>query len=125
MPQIITVNQSKGSRGVSSLVVRSNVSGFISFTGNAPVNYAANTAGETVSSLRIAEMYWTFSNAAYYWRIYRGGSLVFNCTGQSGYVNFIDNGLRLETPTQAQANVVMSLSGVGNIVMKLHKSGGA
>ena len=125
MAQIITVNQSKGSRGASSLVVRSDATGFISFTGNAPVNYAANTAGETVSSLRIAEMYWTFSNAAYYWRIFRGSSLVFNCTGQSGYVNFIDSGLRLETPTQAQANVVMTLAGVGNIVMKLHKSGGA
>ena len=125
MAQIITVNQSKGSRGVSTLVVRSDATGFISFTGNAPVNYAANTAGETVSSLHIAEMYWTFSNPAYYWRIFRGSDQVFNCTGQSGYVNFIDNGLRLETPTQAQANVVMSLSGIGNIVMKLHKSGGA
>jgi hypothetical protein len=125
MAQTITVNQSKGSRGVSSLVVRANSTGFVSFTGNAPVNYAANTAGETVSSLHIAEIYWSTSNASYYWRIRRGNTEVFRCYGQNGYINFADNGLRLETPTEAQANVVFIQSGSVDLVMKLHKSGRA
>jgi len=125
MVQTITVNQSKGSRGVSSLVVHANSTGFISFTGNAPENYAANTAGETVSSLYIAEMYWNTSNSNYYWTIRRGGTTVFRCYGQNGYINFADNGLRLETPTEAQANVVFIQSGNVELIMKLHKSGGA
>jgi len=125
MAQIITVNQSKGSRGTSSLVVRSDAAGFVSFTGNAPVNYAANTAGETVSSLYIAEMYWSTSNANYYWYIRRGNNIVFNCYGQNGYVNFIDNGLRLEVPALAQANLQFNISGAGNIIIKCHKIGGA
>jgi len=125
MAQIITMNQSKGSLGTSSLVFRSDTAGFISFTGNAPVNYAANTAGETVSSLHIAEMYWTLASAGHYFYIRRGTQPVFNCTGQSGHMNFIDNGLRLETSYEAQANVQITLAGTGNIIMKLHKSGGA
>jgi hypothetical protein len=125
MAQTITVNQSKGSRGVSSLVVHANSTGFISFTGNAPVNYAANTAGETVSSLYIAEMYWNTSNANYYWTIRRGSTIVWTCYGQNGYINFADSGLRLETPTEAQANVTFQQYGNVELIMKLHKSGGA
>ena len=125
MTQIITVNQSKGSRGVSSLVFRTNSTGFISFTGNAPVNYAANTAGETVSKMHIAEMYWNTGNAGWYWNILRGSTIVFRAYGQSGHINFTDNGLRLETPTQATANLVFQASGNCDLVMKLHKSGGA
>jgi hypothetical protein len=125
MAQTITVNQSKGSRGVSSLVVRANSTGFVSFTGNAPVNYAANTAGETVSSLYIAEIFWNTSNAGYYWTIRRGNTTVFRCYGQNGHINFVDSGLRLETPTEAQANVNFLASGNVELVMKLHKSGGA
>ena len=125
MAQIITMNQSKGSLGTSSLVFRSDQTGFISFTGNAPANYAANTAGETVSSLHIAEIAWTMYSAGHYWYIRRGTQPVFNCTGQSGHMNFIYNGMRLETPYEAQANVQISLSGNGKIIMKLHKSGGA
>ena len=125
MAQIITVNQSKGSRGASSLVVRSDATGFISFTGNAPVNYAANTAGETVSSLYIAEIFWNTNNANFYWTIRRGNTTVFRCYGQNGYANFADKGMRLETPTEAQANVVFIQSGNVDLVMKLHKSGGA
>ena len=124
MVQTITVNQSKGSRGVSSLVVHANGTGFISFTGNAPVNYAANTAGETVSSLYIAEMYWNTSNANYLWTIRRGSTVVFTCYGQNGYINFADNGLRLETPTEAQANLVFTESGYGSIIIKMHKNSG-
>ena len=125
MAQKITVNQSKGSRGVSTLVVRANTTGFISFTGNAPENYAANTAGETVSSLHIAEIYWNTNNAAFYWTIRRGNTTVFRCYGQNGYANFADKGMRLETPTEAQANVVFIQTGNVDLVMKLHKSGGA
>ena len=125
MAQIITMNQSKGSLGTSSLVFRSDQTGFISFTGNAPANYAANTAGETVSSPHIAEIAWTMYSAGHYWYIRRGTQPVFNCTGQSGHMNFIDNGLRLETSYEAQANVQITLAGTGNIIMKLHKSGGA
>ena len=125
MAQTITVNQSKGSRGVSSLVVRANSSGFISFTGNAPVNYAANTAGETVSSLYIAEIFWNTNNANFYWTIRRGNTTVFRCYGQNGYANFADKGMRLETPTEAQANVNFLQTGNVELVMKLHKSGGA
>ena len=125
MAQTITVNQSKGSRGVSSLVVRANSSGFISFTGNAPVNYAANTAGETVSSLYIAEIFWSTGNAGYALYVKRGNTTVFRCFGQEGYLNFADKGMRLETPTEAQANVVFTAYGTVDFVMKLHKSGRA
>jgi hypothetical protein len=125
MAQTITMNQSKGSRGVSTLVVRANAFGWISSSANAPVNYAANTAGETVSSLQIAEIAWTTSNAGYYWSIRRGNNLVFTCYGQYGYVNFIDNGLRLTIPALASSNVQFSLYGTGDIIMKLHKTGGA
>ena len=125
MAQTITVNQSKGSRGVSSLVVRANSSGFISFTGNAPVNYAANTAGETVSSLYIAEIFWNTNNANFYWTIRRGNTTVFRCYGQNGHLDLANKGMRLETPTEAQANVNFLQTGNVELVMKLHKSGGA
>ena len=111
MAQTITVNQSKGSRGVSS--------------GNAPENYAANTAGETVSSLYIAEIFWNTNNANFYWTIRRGNTTVFRCYGQNGYANFADKGMRLETPTEAQANVNFNQVGNVQLIMKLHKSGGA
>ncbi len=125
MAQTITVNQSKGSRGVSTLVVRANSTGFISFTGNAPENYAANTAGETVSSLYIAEIFWNTASSGQYWTIRRGNTTVFRCYGQNGHLELADKGMRLETPTEAQANVSFSASGNVDLVMKLHKSGGA
>ena len=59
MAQAITINQSKGSRGAGVLVVRSDATGFISTSVNAPVNSTANTAGETISKMYVSEIIWT------------------------------------------------------------------
>jgi hypothetical protein len=124
MAQSITVNQSKGSLGTGSIVVRSDATGFISTSDNAPSYARANTAGETISSMHIAEIKWTNLRTYGYWYIYRGSSLVFRCWGQNGHLKLAENSLRLETPTEAQANLQFVESGAGSIVIKMHKNSG-
>ena len=125
MAQAITINQSKGSRGAGVLVVRSDATGFISTTGNAPANSQANNVGEVISKMHIAESAWSCNAAADDWTIKRGGNTVFKCHGQNGQIDFAQNQMRLEASDgDAQANVVFTLAGAGNIIIKMHKSGG-
>ena len=124
MAQIITVNQSKGSRGVSTLVVRSDATGFISTSDNAPSYARANTAGEIISSMHIAEIKWTNLYTYGIWYIYRGSSIVYRCYGQGGHLKLAENSMRLETPTEAQANLVFNESGYGSIIIKMHNNSG-
>ena len=124
MAQQITVNQNKGSLGTGSIVVRSDSSGFISTSDNAPALYRANTAGEIISSMHIAEIKWTNLYTYGYWYVYRGSTLVYRCFGQGGHLKLAENQMRLETPTQAQANLVFTESGFGNIIIKMHKNSG-
>jgi len=124
MAQQITVNQNKGSLGTGSIVVRSDQSGFISTTGNGAFWNRANTAGETISSMHIAEIKWTNLYTYGYWYVYRGGTLVYRCYGQGGHLKLAENQMRLETPTEAQANLVFTESGFGNIIIKMHKNSG-
>ena len=124
MAQAITVNQNKGSLGTGSLVVRSDATGFISTSDNAPALNRANTAGETISSMHIAEIKWTNLYTYGIWYIYRGSSIVYRCYGQGGHLKLAENSMRLETPTEAQANLVFVESGFGSIVIKMHKNSG-
>jgi hypothetical protein len=124
MGQSITVNQNKGSLGTGSIVVRSDSSGFISTSDNAPALYRANTAGEIISSMHIAEIKWTNLYTYGYWYVYRGSTLVYRCFGQGGHLKLAENQMRLETPTEAQANLVFTESGFGNIIIKMHKNSG-
>ena len=124
MAQTITVNQSKGSRGVSTLVVRSDATGFISTSDNAPALNRANTAGEIISSMHIAEIKWTNLYTYGIWYIYRGSTIVYRCYGQGGHLKLAENSMRLETPTEAQANLVFTESGFGSIIIKMHKNSG-
>ena len=124
MAQSITVNQSKGSLGTGSLVISSDQTGFISTSDNAPALNRANTAGEIISSMHIAEIKWTNLYTYGYWYIYRGSTLVYRCYGQGGHLKLAENQMRLETPTEAQANLIFSESGYGSIVIKMHKNSG-
>tara|TARA_R110000787_G_scaffold174922_1_gene287459 strand:+ start:256 stop:633 length:378 start_codon:yes stop_codon:yes gene_type:complete len=124
MAQAITVNQNKGSLGTGSLVVRSDATGFISTSDNAPALNRANTAGETISSMHIAEIKWTNLYTYGIWYIYRGSSIVYRCYGQGGHLKLAENSMRLETPTEAQANLVFTESGFGSIIIKMHKNSG-
>ena len=125
MGQVITINQSKGSRGTGILVVRSDSSGHIDLASANSV-VAANTTGETVSNLYIAEIVWSSSGSSLSWTISRGSNTVFECFGSNGYVDFQANQMRLENgPNESQANVVFTKSGNnGNIIIKLHKQSG-
>lgn len=123
MAQVITVNQNKGSRGTGILVVRSDATGHIDLA-SANTTHAANTTGETVNNLYIAEIAWSCNAATDDWTIGRGGNTVFKCHGQNGYIDFQANQMRLEAGGDAQANVVFTLSGAGNIIVKLHKQSG-
>jgi len=124
MAQTITVNTSKGSLGTGSLVLRADAYGFISTSANAPVNYAANTAGEIISSMHIAEIKWTNTATYGYWYIYRGSTIVFRAFGQSGHLKLAENSMRLETSTEATANVVFVKSGNAQLLLKMHKNSG-
>mgnify|MGYP007047462101 CR=1 FL=1 len=119
-----TVNTSKGSLGTGSIVVNSTQTGFLSTSDNAPSYARANTAGETISSMHIAEIKWTNLYTYGYWYIYRGSTLVYRCFGQGGHLKLAENSMRLETPTEAQANVVFTEYGAGSIIIKMHKNSG-
>jgi hypothetical protein len=119
-----TVNTSKGSLGTGSIVIVSDQTGFLSTSDNAPSYARANTAGETISSMHIAEIKWTNALTYGYWYIYRGSSIVFRCFGQGGHLKLAENSMRLETPTEAQANLVFTESGYGSIIIKMHKNSG-
>ena len=41
-----------------------------------------------------------------------------------GSLKLAENQMRLETPTEAQANLVFTESGFGNIIIKMHKNSG-
>lgn len=124
MAQVITVNQNKGSRGTGILVVRSDATGFLSTNGVDGVSQA-NTAGETISAMHLAEVTWSTNSASAAWTLKRGADTVFVCHGQNGHINFQQSQMRLETGNQAQANVVFELAGgTGNIVIKIHKQSG-
>ena len=128
MAQVITVNQNKGSRGTGVVVVRSDATGFLSSNGVVGVS-RANTAGETISTMHIAEVAWNCANGAT-WTLSRGNGVGANTVwvthGLSGYHDFQSNQMRLEAPnTSASANVVFTLAGgAGNIIIKIHKNSG-
>jgi len=125
MGQRITVNQTKGGLGSGIIVVTANTTGYLSTTANAPAGFRANTAGETISAMRIAEVAWSGA-AASTLTISRGGNTVWVGYG-TGYVDFQANQMRLEASTggDALANVVFQTAGNMNFVIKLHKSSGA
>jgi len=128
MAQVITVNQNKGSRGTGVVVVRSDATGFLSSNGVVGVS-KANTAGETISTMHIAEVAWNCASGAT-WTLSRGNGVGANTVwvthGLSGYHDFQANQMRLEAPnTSASANVVFTLAGgAGNIILKMHKNSG-
>jgi hypothetical protein len=128
MTQAITVNQNKGSRGSGILVVRSDASGFLSTSDNAPTDAKANTAGETISAMYVAEIAWSCASAAT-WSIKRGNGVgantLWTTNGTSGFLDFQASQMRLETTGAETANVSFTLAGgTGNIIIKMHKQSG-
>jgi len=128
MAQTITVNQNKGSRGAGILVVRSDASGFISTSGNAPADSKANTAGETISAMNIAELAWSCASGAT-WTVKRGNGVGANTVwvthGTSGFLDFAASQMRLEQSGVGAANVSFTLAGgAGQLILKMHKSSG-
>jgi hypothetical protein len=122
MAQLFTVKQTKGSRGTGIVIVRSDVTGGVQ-RNNASIG--ANTVGEDVRSMTIADVYWSLDTASD-WAIKRGSTVVYTIYGPgSGSLNFADNQMRLETSAEETANVGFDLTGTGSILLKLHKRSGA
>ena len=127
MAQVITVNQNKGSRGTGILVVRSDATGFIGTNGVEGVSLA-NTAGETISAMHVAEIAWSCAAAAT-WTIKRGNGVgantIWTTNGTSGLLDFQASQMRLEPAGSETANVSFTLAcGAGNIIIKMHKNSG-
>ena len=127
MAQVITVNQNKGSRGTGILVVRSDATGFIGTNGVQGVSLA-NTAGETISAMHVAEIAWSCAAAAT-WTIKRGNGVgantIWTTNGTSGFLDFQASQMRLEPAGSETANVSFTLAGgAGNIIIKMHKNSG-
>jgi hypothetical protein len=127
MAQVITVNQNKGSRGTGILVVRSDATGFIGTNGVEGVSLA-NTAGETISAMHVAEIAWSCAAAAT-WTIKRGNGVgantIWTTNGTSGLLDFQASQMRLESAGSETANVSFTLAGgAGNIIIKMHKNSG-
>ncbi len=125
MAQRITINQKKGHRGTGLIVVAANTSGFISTSANSPAGNRANTAGETISAMHIAELAWSGEAGAKV-SVLRGGNTLF-IAYNSGFIDFQANQMRLEHAAggDAQANVVWTVVGNINFVIKIHKNSGA
>lgn len=119
MAQQITVNQKGG-----NLIVRSDASGHIDLN-SANTAVAANLANETVTTLEIREIAWSGSGVSgATWTLARGANTVFACRGQNGTLSF-ENGLKLEQNSlEETANVVFTLSGTGDMVLRLKKRSG-
>ena len=124
MAQRTTINTNKGSRGSGTIVVVSDVTGFLSTSANANTTNQAQATGETISSWSVADIVWSGGATTTSWTLSRGSDTVFVAYGQNGHIDFTENQIRLETPTQATANLVFTLSGTGNIVIKMHKQSG-
>ena len=85
---------------------------------------AANSAGETVTEMRISEVMWSVASGNR-WTVTRGANTIL-VLGGSGHHDYQSNGIRLEASQgDLIANVHCALSGGhGTIIVKMHKASG-
>lgn len=110
MAQRITRNNA------SEIHLVSDATGYLNLNGG---TYPANSAGETLESLSIREIFWS-SNAT--WTVSRGGNTIGLFTG-SGNHDYQGSGFAVSSGGDEQANVVFTLTGgaAGTIMIKLGK----
>lgn len=85
---------------------------------------AANSAGETVSEMRISEIMWSVA-ASQRWTVKRGANTMVELAG-NGHHDYQANGIKLEVSQgDLTANLNCTLSGgTGTIIVKMHKASG-
>ncbi len=85
---------------------------------------AANSAGETVSEMRISEVMWSVASGNR-WTVKRGANTMLELGG-NGHHDYQGNGIRLEVSKgDLTANVNCTLTGgTGTIIVKMHKASG-
>jgi len=109
------------------LVLRTTVSDWVNLNGGGA--RAANTAGETVSSMHITQMQWSVApgaNGAGHWLVKRGANTIAKLSG-TGVCNYQEFGLQLEASNGDKiANCAVTLVDTthGSLVIRLHKKSG-
>lgn len=89
---------------------------FVVVGNNASSNVASNNANETVVGASITQLHYSTQNNI---TIARGANTILVLTGSESF-NYETNGLSLnEYPA---ANIVVTLNGLGSIVMEIHKN---
>ncbi len=85
---------------------------------------SANSAGETVTEMRISEIMWSVA-ASQRWTVKRGANTMLELAG-NGHQDYQGNGIRLEVSQgDLTANLNCTLSGgTGTIIVKMHKASG-
>jgi hypothetical protein len=86
----------------------------------------ANTPGEVVQSMAISEAMWSVSGSSEpgFITVNRGSNTVLELTG-SGSHDYQGSGIRIEQNSfELTANVDVTFSGVGVLVLKVHKVSG-
>ena len=85
---------------------------------------SANSAGETVTEMRISEIMWSVA-ASQRWTVKRGANTMAELAG-NGHQDYQGNGIRSEVSQgDLTANLNCTLSGgTGTIIVKMHKSSG-
>lgn len=85
---------------------------------------AANSAGETVSEMRISEVMWSIASGNR-WTVKRGANTMLELGG-NGHHDYQGNGIKLEVSQgDLTANLNCTLTGgTGTIIVKMHKASG-
>lgn len=115
MANAITINQTKGSRGVGIMVIRKTGAG------SDVIDFAvANTPGEIITEAYVAEVAWAGGALT----LLRGANTVFQ-GGTDGHIDFTSSQLRLETGGDPQGTLTITLGAAGTALVKVHKTAGA